>query len=130
KLQNQSAVVSLNSGQTYNSEQIQLSDTSTMFINQMNDSLFVIRTSDINSIYLKHRTGGALEGFLIGASIGAAGGLIGSMNRGSGAEAKNGQLLSGILGGMVGGVAGLAIGIFKGHEYIFKMPQDSTLLHK
>lgn len=130
KLSGQSAVISMTSGETYNGKGIELSDTSSTFINQMNDSLTVIRTKDIESIYFKHRAGGAIEGLLLGASIGAAGGLIGSMNIGSGSDAKGGRVISGVIGGVIGGLAGLAAGISKGHEYIYKMPQDSTFINK
>lgn len=126
KVRNGSAMLYMKTGQTYDGEKIQFGPESTWFINRDNDSLMQVKTQDLEYVYARHHTGGALEGLLIGGVIGAAGGLVGSMIQGSTASKNSGQLLVAILTGTFGSLIGLVFGAAKGHEYKFVLPQQDT----
>jgi hypothetical protein len=116
----------LRSGLTYDGRQVHVSQDSTRFFNQSNDSLIQLPTRNIESIRVTHHGGGALEGLMFGGLGGCGVGILAGIGLASGGDEGMGRGLLALGALTLGASCGLIIGAVKGHDYTFIMPTDTV----
>jgi hypothetical protein len=119
------ATLNLRSGRSCDGREFQFGKDSTRFKKRTDDSVMWVPTKDISSVKITDRSGGALEGLMLGGFGGAGVGLLAGSGTHSGGDDGMGKGLLLMATTFVGATGGLVFGAIKGHDYTFMFSSDS-----